>query len=199
MNIARESYFMTKTYRRLLRIILLCLTQLVLSGVVSAGERQSLETVSQVDLNRYVGTWHEIARLPNRFQDQCAGNVTADYKQLDDGNIAVVNRCLDDEGMVDEARGVARVVDRSTNAKLEVSFVSLFGWHLFWGDYWVIGLGEDYEYVVVGTPSRKYAWILARSISLPAEAWERTQQILLKAGYDPEKLEKTRQTDVPRQ
>jgi apolipoprotein D and lipocalin family protein len=67
-----------KIYRRLLQIILLCLTQLVLAGAVSAGERQPSETVSQVDLNRYVGTWHEIARLPNRFQDQCAGNVTAD-------------------------------------------------------------------------------------------------------------------------
>jgi apolipoprotein D and lipocalin family protein len=188
-----------KIYRRLLQIMLLCSTQLVPAGVISAWEQQSLETVSQVDLNRYVGTWYEIARLPNWFQDQCAGNVTAEYQRLDDGNIAVVNRCLDEKGKIDEARGVARVVDKTTNAKLEVSFVSLFGWHLFWGDYWILDLGDDYAHVVVGTPSRKYAWILARSISLPAEAWERTQQILLKAGYDPEKLEKTRQTDLPRQ
>jgi len=97
---------------------------------------------------------------------------------------------------MDEAEGVARVVDKTTNAKLEVSFVSLFGWHLFWGDYWILDLDDDYTHVVVGTPSRKYAWILARTTSLPAEVWERTQQILLKAGYDLERLVKTRQMDL---
>jgi apolipoprotein D and lipocalin family protein len=187
-----------KIYRRLRQIMLLCLTHLVLAGVVSAGERQPLETVSQVELNRYVGTWHEIARLPNWFQDQCAGNVTAEYEQMDDGNIRVVNRCLDEKGMMDEAQGVARVVDKSTNAKLEVSFVSLFGWHLFWGDYWILDLGDDYAHVVVGTPSRKYAWILARSTTLTPATWDRVQKILLGAGYDPTELVMTRQTDLSR-
>jgi len=187
---------MSKNYRGLLKILLLCLSLSLLAGVVSAGKRQSLETVAQVDLDRYIGTWYEIARLPNRFQNQCAGNVTAEYKRLEDGNIAVVNRCLDEKGIMDEAEGVARVVDKTTNAKLEVSFVSLFGWHLFWGDYWILDLDDDYTHVVVGTPSRKYAWILARTTSLPAEVWERTQQILLKAGYDLERLVKTRQMDL---
>lgn len=187
-----------KSYQRMLQIILLCLSQLIPAGVVSAGDMQPLETVSQVDLSRYVGTWHEIARLPNRFQDQCTGNVTAEYQQLDDGNIAVVNRCLDEKGMIDEARGVARVVDKSTNAKLEVSFVSLFGWHLFWGDYWILDLGDDYAYVVVGTPNRKYAWILARSTALAPATWERARQVLLRAGYDPTELVMTRQTDSSR-
>ena len=96
---------------------------------------------------------------------------------------------------MDEANGVARVVDTSTNAKLEVSFVSVFGWRLFWGDYWILDLGEDYEYVVVGMPSRKYAWILSRSTQLTPGMWDRTRQVLLRAGYDPEKLVKTRQND----
>ena len=184
-----------KSYRRLLQIMLLCSIQLVPAGVISAEEQQSLETVSQVDLNRYVGTWYEIARLPNWFQDQCAANVTADYKRLDDGNIAVVNRCLDEKGMMDEAEGVARVVDKTTNAKLEVSFVSLFSWHLFWGDYWILDLGDDYAYVVVGTPSRKYAWILSRGTSLTPAAWEQSRQVLMRAGYDPAALVMTRQMD----
>jgi len=175
--------------------LLICLTQLVLPGMGIAGDQQALKTVSRVNLNHYVGTWYEIARLPNWFQDQCAGDVTAEYKRLDDGNIQVINRCRDEKGQMDEANGVARVVDTSTNAKLEVSFVSVFGWRLFWGDYWILDLGEDYEYVVVGMPSRKYAWILSRSTQLTPGVWDRTRQVLLRAGYDPEKLVKTRQND----
>ena len=153
-----------------------------------AGDRQPIQTVPRVDLDRYAGTWYEIARLPNWFQDQCIGNVTADYRQLDDGNIEVVNRCLDEKGVMDEASGVARIVDTSTNAKLKVSFVSIFGWRLFWGDYWILGLGNDYDYAVVGTPSRQYAWVLARNTQLSPGVWERVRQILTRAGYDPKQL-----------
>ena len=166
--------------------------QIAFVGVLLAGDQHKLQTVSRVKLDRYVGTWYEIARLPNSFQDQCVGHVTADYRQLDGGNIEVVNRCLDEKGMMDEARGLARIVDPSTNAKLEVSFVSVFGWRLFWGDYWIIGLGDDYEYVVVGMPSRKYAWVLARSTELSPKVRSHVRQILIRAGYDPEKLVTTR-------
>ena len=119
-------------------------------------------------------------------------NVTADYKQSEDIRIEVVNRCMEAQGAMDEAHGVARVVDTSTNAKLEVSFVSFFGWRLFWGDYWILDLGDDYEYAVVGMPSRKYAWILSRSTQLHPTVWDRVRQVLLSSGYDPDKLVKTR-------
>lgn len=161
--------------------------------VVFAQEQAELETVAQVDLERYQGLWHEIARLPNRFQRHCIGNVTANYKQLDDGNIEVINRCLDEQGNIDEAKGIARIVDRSTNAKLEVSFVALLGWNLFWGDYWVVGLGDDYEYAVIAIPSRKYAWILSRSQSVSPENWSNIQQILNRSGYDLKKFLMTKQ------
>lgn len=197
MSIARECS-MCKTGLRLLKVLLLSLSLTQPATVFSAEERALPETVSRVDLDRYAGTWYEIARLPNRFQDHCAGNVTAEYRRLDDGNIEVVNRCVDKKGALDEAHGVARVVDTASNAKLEVSFVSLFGWQLFWGDYWILDLDDDYSHVVVGTPSRKYAWILARTTSLPAEQWERSRRVLLRAGYDPEKLVKSRQTDQSR-
>jgi len=176
--------------------LLLFYSVLILVSVVVAGDQRSLETVSHVDLDRYIGTWYEIARLPNWFQDQCTGNVTADYKRLDDGDIEVVNRCLDEDGMIDEAHGVARIVDTSTNAKLEVSFVSVFGWNLFWGDYWIFGLGDEYEYAVVGMPSRKYAWILSRTVQLSPEVWSHIQQVLIGAGYDPEKLLKTQHKET---
>jgi len=177
-----------KTWIGLLHFVLL----FAFTGVVLAEDRQTLETVSQVDLDRYAGTWYEIARLPNRFQDHCAGNVTADYRQLDNGNIEVINRCLTDDGEMDEARGEARIVDRSTNAKLEVSFVSLFGWKLFWGDYWILDLGDEYEYAVIGVPSRKYAWILSRTVRQPPEIRNHIRKVLLHAGYDPAKLVETR-------
>ncbi|HXK57772.1 MAG TPA: lipocalin family protein [Gammaproteobacteria bacterium] len=179
---------------RLLRILLLCLLPLLLAEIVVADERQYPETVPRVDLDRYVGTWYEIARLPNSFQRQCSGNVTADYRRLDDGNIGVVNRCIDKNGGLDEAHGVARVVDKSTNAKLEVSFVSIFGWRLFWGDYWILYLDDDYTHVVVGTRNRRYAWILARAPTLSAPARDRCRRILQRAGYDPDELIDTRQT-----
>jgi len=80
----------------------------------------------------------------------------------DDGTVTVLNRCRTADRKVDEARGVARPADPSTNPKLEVRFVSFLDKQLFWGDYWIIGLGADYDYTLVGTPSRRWGWILAR-------------------------------------
>ena len=180
-----------RNYRCLRRSLPLFFGLLTSVSVLLAGDARSLETVSHVDLDRYLGTWYEVARLPNWFQNQCIGNVTADYKRLDDGDIKVVNRCLDEDGVMDEAQGVARIVDRSTNAKLEVSFVSVFGFNLFWGDYWILGLGDEYEYAVVGMPSRKYAWVLSRTVLLSPEVWSHIQQVLIRAGYDPDKLVET--------
>jgi apolipoprotein D and lipocalin family protein len=155
---------------------------------VYAQNQSRLDTVATVDLDRHLGQWHEIARLPNRFQDQCVGQVTAEYKPLDNGMIQVINRCLDEQGNVDKAVGIARITDHSSQAKLEVSFVSLFGWNLFWGDYWIIGLGEDYEYAVVGMPSRRYAWVLSRTTVISQQQWQTILQVLQRSGYNPEKF-----------
>jgi len=113
------------------------------------------ETVKKVDLQRYTGTWYEIARIPNRFQSQCVKNVTATYSLREDGKIDVVNRCVEEDGSVDEAEGLAQVVDKDSFSKLEVSFVSFLGIRPFWGDYWILGLDTNYKYAVVGDPSRK--------------------------------------------
>lgn len=139
-----------------IRALGLTLAASLLAGCASATERP-LPTVASVDLQRYVGTWYEVALLPNRFQRQCASDSQANYK-LDGDRVRVVNRCRRADGSVEEIEGKARVVAGSSNAKLEVSFF----WP-FWGDYWVVALDADYQHVLVGEPSRKYAWLLSRT------------------------------------
>lgn len=141
------------------------------------------KTVDYVDLERYAGLWYEIARVPNGFQDQCARNVTAEYVLRDDGRIDVINRCVKEDGSEDEAKGLARVEDEASNAHLKVSFFSIFGWRPVWGDYLVIGLGDEYEYALVGSPDRKYGWILAREPELDVALLEALYRQLRDQGY----------------
>ncbi len=152
---------------------------------VGAQDAGPPRTVDHVDLERYVGLWYEIARIPNRFQDQCARHVTAEYVLRDDGRIDVINRCIKEDGKQDEAKGLARVEDTQSNAHLKVSFFSILGWRPVWGDYLVIGLGEDYEYALVGSPDRKYGWILARDPELDDATLEQLRGQLRDRGYDP--------------
>lgn len=175
-------------------IILLSLILLTTSAIAAPPA-----TVEQVDLQRYAGLWYEIARLPNRFQNQCSGEVTARYALRADGRIDVLNRCREADGETDEARGIARVVDPLTNARLQVSFVRLLGFQLFWGDYWIIGLGDQYEYAVVGHPERKYGWILSRTSSLPQEKLDQIFALLRAQGYDPADFVMTRQQSTSEQ
>lgn len=131
-------------------------------------------TVAQVELPRYMGRWFEIARLPYFTQRRCVGNVQADYVLGDDGMVYVTNRCLHADGGTGVAKGIARVTDTASNARLEISFRQLYGVNVFWDDYWVIGLGADYEYALVGQPTRKRGWVLARDPHPPAatvKAW----------------------------
>jgi apolipoprotein D and lipocalin family protein len=139
--------------------------------------------VSRVDLARYAGIWYEIAKIPNRFQKQCARDTLAQYTLRPDGRINVVNQCIKRNGSVDQARGIAKVVDAETGAKLKVSLVSLLGWRPFWGDYWIVGLDPNYRWAVVGAPNRKYGWILARSKTLDANSLETISAIIERNGY----------------
>ena len=148
-----------------------------------------LEVVPEVDLERYLGTWYEIASYPQRFQEGCTAT-TATYTLRSDGEIDVLNKCRKDslDGPEDVAEGRARVVDTTTNAKLEVSF---FG--PFWGDYWIIDLGPDYEYAVVGHPSRDYLWILSRTPTLDDDTYDEILSRLAEMGYPLGRLQKTLQ------
>lgn len=156
-------------------------------------EIKELTTVKQVDLGKYVGVWYEIAKIPNPFQKKCAKNTTAQYLIRKDGRIDVINRCVKSNGQTIQARGVARIIDKESNAKLKVSFVKFLGIRLFWGNYWIIGLDQNYQYAVIGEPSRKYGWILSRSPQLSDTDWEIFQEILVNQGYNPERFIKTDQ------
>ena len=161
-----------------------------------AGANQDVRTVARVDLDRYAGEWFEIARFANRFQEKCAGDVQARYARRPDGRIDVVNRCRLADGAIDEARGVARVVDAQTSAKLKVRFAPAFLSFLpmVWGDYWVIGLAGDYSWAVVGSPDREYLWILARRPELSKGALADAIAAARANGFDVDRLRMTPQT-----
>ena len=148
-----------------------------------------LKTVNFVDLNRYVGQWYEIARYPNKFQEGCVGS-KATYTLRDDGKISVVNECYDKSfsGKLRSAKGKAWVVDKETTARLKVSFFWPFA-----GDYWIIELGQEYEYAVIGHPDRKYLWILSRTPEIDENVYQSILTRLQEQDYDTAKLIKTEQ------
>jgi apolipoprotein D and lipocalin family protein len=156
-----------------------------------------VQTVASVDLHRYAGDWFELARFPNRFQRQCAGDVQASYSRRDDGRIDVVNRCRAEDGRVTEARGVARVEDPRTFAKLKVRFAPavLSFLPFVWGDYWIIGLADDYSWAVVGSPDRQYLWILARTPAIDAARYAAAIEAARANGFDVERLIETSHGD----
>lgn len=143
-----------------------------------------LETVAYVDIDRYLGRWYEIARFPNAFEEGCEG-VTADYSRRDDGLIRVVNTCREGaaDGPARSSEGRARIVDETTNAKLKVSF---FG--PFWGDYWIIGLADDYSLALIGEPAGKYLWILARDPQISDAVRDQAVNDLAAMGYETDAL-----------
>lgn len=147
-----------------------------------------LPTAESVDLDRYLGLWHEIARYDVSFEEGCEG-VTAEYTRREDGLIGVVNTCRNAAGDVtDRAEGRARVVNAPRNSKLEVSF---FG--PFFGDYWIVELAEDYSWAVISEPEGRYLWILARDPFMDAETLQARLENLRALGYDTDALHYTMQ------
>lgn len=160
----------------------------LLAGCSAAPPALPLPTVAAVDLGRYGGRWYEIAMLPNKFQAQCLADTQANYRSRD-GNIEVVNRCRQADGTLSEATGVAKVVADSGNAKLRVSF-----FRPFYGDYWVLALPDDYRWALVGEPSRKFGWVLARKPQLAAVDLAAALARAEALGYDPTAFKLTPQT-----
>jgi apolipoprotein D and lipocalin family protein len=161
---------------------------LLLAGCASA-PTAPLPTVATVDLDRYAGDWFEIALLPNRFQSFCAADTKARYRR--DGDVVrVLNRCRKADGRVESADGVAKVVEGSGNAKLRVSF-----FRPFYGDYWVLDLDPDYRWVLVGEPSRRYAWILSRTPQLAEAQVEAALKKLASLGFDRTAFQRTPQRE----
>jgi len=139
-----------------------------------------LQTVERVELKRYLGTWYEIARYEHFFEKGCS-DVNATYSLRDDGKIDVLNSC-NKEGELTTAKGIAYNTDESY-AKLKVSF-----FRPFYGDYQILMLGENYDYAVIGEPSREYFWILSRSKKLDEKTTAFIVNAMPSLGYDAKEL-----------
>ena len=146
----------------------------------------SLEVVPHVELEKYLGKWYEIAHLPAKFEEGC-NETTATYTLSKDGSISVLNQSTKN-GKIKQAKGKAKVVDKNSNAKLKVTFF----WP-FYGDYWIIKLGNDYDYSVVGTPNRKYLWILSRTPHLDDSIYDKLIQKASGWGFNISEIYKVPQ------
>ena len=147
-----------------------------------SSKHPQLDTVKQVDIKKYSGTWYEIARFEHFFEKGCK-NVTATYKIKEDDTLKVINRCtMIKDNEKKEATGVAYAIDES-NAKLKVSF-----FRPFYGDYYIIDLADDYSYAVVGNPNRELLWILARNKSIDESLKNKIVNYLPSKGFNPEKF-----------
>lgn len=163
--------------------ILLMVTVTLCSLLHASSVKPQLQTASRVDIARYMGGWHEIARLEHLFQKNCVGSF-AEYRLRPDGEVDVLNSCIDEKtGKRREAKGHAWSVDPVDNSKLKVSF--------FWpfrGDYWIIELGENYDYSVVGSPDRKYLWILGREPVVDEALYGEIVERLRRQGFPVDNL-----------
>jgi apolipoprotein D and lipocalin family protein len=158
-----------------------------MGGVVTGAK--PLETVTHVDLEKYLGRWYEIAKFDAPFQQGCVAS-QANYTLESDGTLQVLNECRQESfhGKLRRAKGKAWIVDTVSNAKLKVQF--------FWpfrGDYWIIDLGKDYEYSVVSEPKRRFLWILSRTPQMDPAVYEHLVSELGHREFDVSKLKLTPQ------
>jgi len=167
-------------------------TTLILFSIMIFGSAYSQKTpsvVTSVDLNRYIGKWYEIARLPNYFERKlkCA---SATYTLREDGRITVLNagNYLTDPHKTSSVTGVAWIPDKNSPAKLKVQFFWPFS-----GDYWIMYLDKDYRYVLVGDPSYKYLWILARDKKMDESTYNMLLHKAIDNGFDVKPIIKVEQ------
>ncbi len=177
------------------RAALIAVSLLAAGPQARGADMTAVTTVAFVDLERYAGDWYEVARFPNRFQRQCAGDVKATYVRRPDGRIDVVNSCRNAGGTTSVARGVARVADAATRAKLKVRFApaALSFLPFVWGDYWILGLGDRYQWALVGSPDRQYLWILSRTPELDQPSFAAAEARARENGFDTARLVRTKQ------
>ncbi len=166
----------------------------------TAAPSAPLQTIERLDVARYMGTWYEIAKYPNPFQRQCATDTQAQYRPREDGQLDVINRCRQASGERIEAVGRARQIGAADSPKLEVRFAPAWlSWlPMVWGNYWVIDLDPAYQLVAVSEPSREYLWVLSRTPTVDAAAYQALLARLQAQGFDLSKLERTAQPGGPK-
>lgn len=159
--------------------------------MIVAKPRKPLATVPHVDLSEYLGRWYEIAHYPARFERKRVVNAMANYRQRSDGKIDVLNTCRREDGSVKKTKGIAKIEDPNTNAKLKVTFFWPFS-----GDYWILDLAPDYSYAAVGEPTQRNLWILSRTPQMDEVTYVSLGRRLRQLGYDPARLIRSRQVDA---
>jgi apolipoprotein D and lipocalin family protein len=161
----------------------------LLGRVLGADERPTPATMAYVDLRRYGGRWFEVARLPAPFEGKCVGVPTATYG-LQRGSVSVVNQCTDDRGRMRTARGIAKVVPGSGNARLRVSlWPRALRWlPIAWADYWILHVDPDYGAALVGHPNRRFLWILSRRPRLADARLQALIGMAAERGYAVDRL-----------
>jgi apolipoprotein D and lipocalin family protein len=198
-NVASKQAWTAYIIELLMKIYILFGLLLIVSAAVTSAmpkDDNPLPVVSSVDLKRYSGKWYEIARYPNRFQKSCVSDVSANYTLSDGQQLLVENECRKSNGKMETARGKARLANKNgATAKLKVRFApSWLSWlPMVWGDYWIIDLAPDYSYSVIGTPDRKYLWILSRTRAIDETTYRDIVQKAAGLGFEPGRLVRTRQ------
>lgn len=172
-----------------MRVISALISMLLLTACANSGTGQAPpQTVGHVDLERYQGTWYELARLPMYFQRDCLQS-EAHYTLQADGEVGVLNRCRDKNGEWQEARGTAKPQQKGVTDKLSVSFVQSTLLSAFAkGDYWIIYLDHDYRTAVVGDSKLSYLWLLSREPEVDQDTLNEMLLAARKQGYDTSKL-----------
>lgn len=161
--------------------------------------KKEMEVVQGLDLQRYMGRWYEIASFPSRFQPKNGVDTRATYTLQEVGTVHVLNETWSD-GKRGSIEGTAYKADPgSDEAKLKVKFYvpPFLPIIPVVGDYWVLHLDADYQYALIGQPSRKYLWILSRQSHMDEEIYNQLVQKAQEEGYDVSKLHKTPQSDTP--
>lgn len=176
-------------------VLALSLLSPLSASAQTAAPPEALQTIERLDVARYLGTWYEIAKYPNRFQRQCVADTQALYRPRDDGQIDVINRCRQANGEMTEAVGRARQIGAADSPKLEVRFAPVWlSWlPLVWGNYWVIDLDPAYQLVAVSEPKREYLWVLSRTPTVDVAAYQALLGRLQRKGFDLSKLERSAQ------
>jgi apolipoprotein D and lipocalin family protein len=155
----------------------------------------AVTTIAALDVPRYMGTWYEIAKFPNRFQAKCVANTRARYLAQTDGSVQVINSCVTADSTTIDALGKAHQVGTATSPKLQVRFAPAWlSWlPMVWGDYWVIDLDADYQLAAVSDTKREYLWVLSRTPQVNAKAYDALLERLKAQHFDVKKLEPTPQ------
>ena len=162
-------------------LIPICLALFALTAC-NEPSKQPLSTVSTVDLERYSGTWNELARYENFKQTGCVGAI-AYYQPIAEG-LSVTNSCYNGSGRLKaQDKGTLNVLEESNNSKFKINIP----WS-FQNDYWILMLADDYRYSVVGSPDREYLWIYSRKTVLNPADREIILSTLSTLGFDTDKL-----------